>query len=127
MSISFMRLAAKLYLASYKCIELNFLLPEFKFIFTKSHERWADGLNHTHSVSLLARNLVTIISAIVYHETSTYTCTPIFLQVLRIQINSLKNNFPTGYFKIEPPSGNIFEPHQYYILRKQYIINMYSI
>ena len=85
------------------------------------------SLNHTHSVSLLARNLVTIISAIVYHETSTYTCTPIFLQVLRIQINSLKNNFPTGYFKFEPPSGNIFEPHQYYILRKQYIIIIYSI
>ena len=83
------------------------------------------SLNHTHSVSLLARNLVTIISAIIYHETSTYTCTPIFLQVSRIQINSLKNNFPTGYFKFEPPSGNIFEPHQYYILRKQYIIIMY--
>ena len=85
------------------------------------------SLNHTHSVSLLARNLVTIISAIIYHETSTYTCTPIFLQVLRIQINSLKNNFPTGYFKFEPPSGNIFEPHQYYILQKQYIIYVLNI
>ena len=81
------------------------------------------SLNHTHSVSLLARNLVTIISAIIYHETSTYTCTPIFLQVLRIQINSLKNNFSTGYFKFEPPSGNIFEPHQYYILRNNILLS----
>ena len=85
------------------------------------------SLNHTHSVSLLARNLVSIICAIIYHKTGTYTCTPISLQVSRIQINSLKNNFPTGYFKFEPPSGNIFEPHQYYILQKQYIIYVLNI
>ena len=36
-------------LASYKCIELKFLLPEFKFIFTKSHERLAE-VSITHTV-----------------------------------------------------------------------------
>ena len=80
--------------------------------------------SHTQCIAI-GQKFGNIISAIIYHETSTYTCTPIFLQVLRIQINSLKNNFPTGYFKFEPPSGNIFEPHQYYILRKRYIIIMY--
>ena len=35
--------------ASCKCIELNFLLPEFKFIFTKSHERWTE-VSITHTV-----------------------------------------------------------------------------
>jgi hypothetical protein len=33
-----------------------------------------------------------------------------------------KSIFFTGHFKFEPPLGNIFEPHQYYILRKQYIM-----